>query len=262
MACSGGIELSAPSPQLPAPSFQPPAPSSQRPASSSQLITSSSQPPALSSHCTASSSQLPVVRFQLAAFSSHLAAPSSQLPVVLFQLASFSSHLAAPSSQPPDCVALLHARVHGGGVFRARPHFNVYNNKKLIQPIGPSAHDLQEATLTVSWELGGGSWELGAWGWALGAVSWEGAGGWELGAGRWELGVGGWELGDTARCLDPWCRPRLPYGPVLLCSWAWAPKPWTREPTIHIACDLRTYTPQNKCERRLNIFAYAPHRKA
>ena len=148
LACSGGIELSAPSPQLPAPSFQPPAPSSQRPASSSQLITSSSQPPALSSHCTAPSSQLPVVRFQLAAFSSHLAAPSSQLPVVLFQLAAFSSHLAAPSSQPPDCVALLHARVHGGGVFRARPDFNVYNNKKLIETIGPSADDLQEATLT------------------------------------------------------------------------------------------------------------------
>ena len=127
LACSGGIELSAPSPQLPAPSFQPPAPSSQLPAPSSQLIASSSQPPALSSHCTA---------------------PSSQLPAVRFQLAAFCSHLAAPSSQPPDCVALLHARVRGGGVFRARPHFNVYNNKKLIQPIGPSADDLQEATLT------------------------------------------------------------------------------------------------------------------
>ena len=114
-------------PQPPAPSFQPPAPSSQLPAPSSQLIASSSQPPALSSHCTA---------------------PSSQLPAVRFQLAAFSSHLAAPSSQPPDCVALLHARVHGGGVFRARPDFNVYNNKKLIQPIGPSADDLQEATLT------------------------------------------------------------------------------------------------------------------
>ena len=40
------------------------------------------------------------------------------------------------------CV-LLHARAHGGSLSRARPHFNDYNSKKLIQTIGPRGDPLK-----------------------------------------------------------------------------------------------------------------------
>ena len=38
---------------------------------------------------------------------------------------------------------LLHTRVHGGSVSRARPHFNDNSSKKLIQTIGPRGYPLK-----------------------------------------------------------------------------------------------------------------------
>ena len=40
-----------------------------------------------------------------------------------------------------------HARAHGGSVFRARPHFNGYNSKRLIQTIGPRGPSLSSVCM-------------------------------------------------------------------------------------------------------------------